>query len=275
MVAMGAAKLKQGSNVLHLSLEVRASKIARLYERAAVHKRKADWTDEDSVRGREILAEKGGRLWIMDLSHSKVTPEFVESCVRNVERAHGVKVHCVIIDYLQLMRPARASRERRFEYSELAQEVRASANRMKFDCISGWQINREGSTKDTASETDLAECWDLFMHVDTLIILNRTSAEKSNMIMRLTIAAQREDPDAARTVTAHCDWGTMTLEDNVKATNQRNVGESKAGREQATTAHTAETPASNPGVRLPRVLDRPGSGPDGGGDLPDRAQPGE
>ena len=217
MVAFGAAKLKAGKNVLWISGEVRGGKIARLFERAAVHKRKDDWTDADTVHGREIYSKAGGRLWIKDLSHSQITPGIIEACIRSVQNSEQVVLDCVIIDYLQLLRlPGKSGRDKRFEYSEIAQEIRAIGNRLDVDVISGWQINREGATKDTARETDLSECWDIFMHVDTLIILNQTSAEKANRTMRLTIAAQREDPDAARTVTAHCDWGIMVLQDNIQ-----------------------------------------------------------
>ncbi len=215
MVAMGAAMLKKGHNVLHITLEVRASKIARLYERAAVHKRAADWTDADTLLARDHYAGAGGRLWIKDLSHTKVTPDLMENCVRGLQNAEGVTIDCVIIDYLQLMSSGSAVREQRFQYGQVAQAVRAKANRLGVGCVTGWQINREGAGKDTARETDLSESWDVFMHADTLVILNQNAEEKRNKNIRLTIAAQRENPDAARTLTAHCDWGTMTLQDRI------------------------------------------------------------
>jgi KaiC/GvpD/RAD55 family RecA-like ATPase len=217
MISIGEKQVEAGHNVLHIGMEVKGAKNARLYERAAVHKRKADWTDADTVLAREIIGRNGGRLWIKDLSHTRTTPGQIEAIIRAVERENSCKIDCVVLDYLQLLSlPGFRPDQSRFAYSEIARQVRAIASRLSTRVLTGWQINREGAKQDTADEFGLSECWDIFMHLDGLIILNQSRAEKANHTMRLTIAAQREDPDAARTVLAYVDWGTMTVQDHVK-----------------------------------------------------------
>jgi hypothetical protein len=214
--AIGANLVTRGAKVLDLTLEVRASKVARLYERAAIHTPKRDWTDTTTKDARELLHAGGGLVLFKDLSHTRVTVGTVEALIASVERERGIKLDAVILDYMGLMAaPGRTGREDqvRFAYAQIARDLRTIANRTRVKMLTAWQINREGAKKDTADETDLSECWDILMHADALFVMNRSTAEKENHRMRLLIAAQREDADAARSLTLHCDWGTMTVAD--------------------------------------------------------------
>ena len=217
MRMIGASMVKRGCNVLDITLETSAAKIGRLYERAMLHKRRSEWTDEDTIEARRILFERGGNLWLKDLSHTDVTPDSIEGLIRSLQRDTGQRVDAVVLDYLELMTPSRSKNlgdsMMRYMYGRLGKQVRAIGRKFEIPIITGWQANRDGSQKDTLSEIDISECYDLFKHTDTMIALNRTEAERANDRMRLGILKQREDDEAPRSVTVFCNFGTMTMHD--------------------------------------------------------------
>ena len=216
MRMVGANMVQAGYNVLDITLETGGAKIGRLYERAMVHTRRKDHGDADAILAREMLAKNGGKLWLKDLSHVDVTPDNIEGLIRAQQRDTGERVDAVVLDYLELMTPAKGrmgDAMMRYMYGRLGKQMRAVGRKFGIPIITAWQVNREGSQKDTISEADISECWDLFKHVDMMIALNRTAAEKQNGMMRLGILKQREDDDAPSLVTVHCDYSTMTIHD--------------------------------------------------------------
>lgn len=222
MRMVGAHMVKEGYNVLDITLETATAKIGRLYERAILHKPRRGFADADSIEARRILANRGGKLWLKDMSHMDVTPDSVEGMVRAIQRDTGERVDAIILDYLELMTPARGKlgdQMMRFMYGRLGKQMRAVGRKFGIPIITAWQVNREGSQKDTITEADISECWDLFKHVDMMIALNRTEQEKANRRMRLGILKQREDDEASAQIDVYCDYSTMTIRDLTKEDN--------------------------------------------------------
>lgn len=254
MVATGASMVRSGYNVFHVIIgDSAAPKIARLYERAAVRVRKRDWTDQNSTEARRVLAANGGRLWIKDMSAVEVTADSLESSIRALKRAEGVPVHCVIVDYLELMSPGsgrgRDSGQTRFLYSKLCKQVRGLGKKLDTRILTAWQVNREGAKKDTATEDDLSELWDIFKHTDVLIVLNRSETEKRNKRMRLVVRKKREDDDESyqQSVNTFCEWSTMTIEDILEDKNAVHTQGTQTGTEHIGAEHTPGV-ARRPGL---------------------------
>jgi len=222
MCAAGAAMVRAGYGVLHITMETSAGKVSRLYERAVLRKTKMEWTQGDSAEARTILAAGGGELWIKDLAGLDVTPDSIEGCIYGLRRSESHPIDVVILDYLELMAPARGrlgETQIRYLYGRLGKQVRALARKLGTRVITAWQVNREGSQKDTMTEIDISECWDIFKHVDTMIALNRSAAEKANHHMRLGVLKQREDDDGIQTVNVYCHWARMMIEDLTEENN--------------------------------------------------------
>lgn len=249
MRMIGAYMVEQGYNVLDITLETAAAKIGRLYERAMLHKRKGEWTDADTVAARAKLFKKGGNLWLKDLSHVDVTPDTVEGLIRAQQRDTGLRVDAVVLDYLELMVPSRSGKLLgdamvRYAYGRLGKQVRSVGRKFGIPIITGWQANRDGSQKDTLSEVDISECYDLFKHADFFLALNRTAAEKASDRLRLGLLKQREDDEADFSFTVYCNYATMTMHDE-----ERNYAIHQTGT--ALSAATGES--TGPGARRPSL----------------------
>jgi hypothetical protein len=215
-----ANMVKDGYNVLYITMETGAPQIMRLIERAMMRKSRKDWTDADTSEARRLLGARGGRLWIKDLAAMEVTPDSLEGIVRGLQRSEACVVHAVVLDYLELMAPSRGrlgDNQIRYLYGRLGKQVRGLGRKLGTRIITAWQANREGSQRDTMTEVDISECWDMFKHADNWIALNQSSAEKANHRMRFGILKQRVDPDGAQTVNAYCDWARMIVEDPIHA----------------------------------------------------------
>lgn len=160
-----------------------------------------------------MLAEKGGRIWIKDWSHTRVTPEDIEATVHS-ERARGRQIDYVIVDYLGLMRVngQHARAEMRHLYGALAQDMRALAARLAVPVLTAWQINRAGADTERLRATDVSESWDVVMHADTIIALNRNDAQRVGHRARLELLKNRED-EALNMYPVYCDFGRMVVRD--------------------------------------------------------------
>lgn len=215
LCAAGASAAGQGRGVLHISLETHTPKVKRRYDQALTHlTRGALDANQDLVaQGRRVLRAKGGRIWIKDWSHARVTPQDVEATVRRMWASDQL-VDYVVVDYLGLMRlgDVRQRAEMRHVYGELCQDMRALAARLGVPVLTAWQVNRAGAGNEFVKMEDVAECWEIVMHADTIMALNRNDAERVGHRARLALLKNRED-EVLNTYQVYCDLSRMIVRD--------------------------------------------------------------
>jgi len=133
-----------------------------------------------------------GKFFVKDWSHAKVTVDDIKALVRRIE-AKGDKLDALVVDYLELLAPTRNNRHgERFNFSQVAKDLRALANELKIPIITAWQVNRAGYEKYVISAVDVSECWDIVKHADIIVGLNQSDEERDNKMLRINIIKQRE-----------------------------------------------------------------------------------
>jgi len=213
LCAAGANAATQGHRVLHVSFETHEEKIRRRYDQALTHitRDKLDTRQDLIQQARNVLRNRGGQVWIMDMSHAAVNASEIEAKIRRMW-AKDQMVDYLILDYLELMHPnASMSRaDTRHIYGMIAKETRALASKLHIPVLTAWQVNRAGSKEDMVSMGDVSESWEIVKHADTIIALNRSKPEVIAHRARLTILKQRED-EIKSTRRVYCDLSRMII----------------------------------------------------------------
>ena len=196
LVKVGAAAARRGKGVLHITLEIRGSKVARRYDQALTGLSKEGIEEEvETVKAaRDEVRRAGGRIWVKDWSHKNVTAADIKTLVRRMA-ARGQHVDHVVLDYLELLQSgADLGRNvaARHVYGNTGKETRAAAVDLDVWFTTAWQVNRAGSGNALLSERDVSECWDIVKHADTIIGLNQNPAMLEAKRLKLNIIKQRE-----------------------------------------------------------------------------------
>ena len=191
MINQGVAIAETGGNVLHISLEISKAKCMQ-----RVDQKLTGMTSEQRLGnpGAVMAARRNmnGKFFVKDWSHAKVTVDDIKALVRRIE-AKGDKLDALVVDYLELLAPTRNNRHgERFNFSQVAKDLRALANELKIPIITAWQVNRAGYEKYVISAVDVSECWDIVKHADIIVGLNQSDEERDNKMLRINIIKQRE-----------------------------------------------------------------------------------
>lgn len=181
----------RGKHVLYVSREI--SK-AKCYQR--MDQKLTGYTrDERLANPKAVMAMRrllAGQFYVKDWSHAKVTVDDIKALVKRM-RAKGQRVDTVFVDYMKLLDPIRNNRHgERFNYSQIAMDLRALANELSVPLITAWQVNRTGYEKQVISAVDVQECWDIVTHADIILGINQNDVERDMRMVRVNIIKQRE-----------------------------------------------------------------------------------
>lgn len=199
LCAVGARAAKEGRRVLHITLEVNATRVNRRYDSAwtGLKRRELSERPKAVAAARKEIQTAGGGVWIKDWSYNDagVAPSDVKGLVRQMRQA-GHEIDLVIVDYMGLMIPNRtgnfARREVRHVMGQQVKELRAVSVALGVPMLTAWQINRMGSSLDTIQMDHVAESWEVTQHADILLALNQSRGEAENNQMRIGVLKQRD-----------------------------------------------------------------------------------
>lgn len=145
------------------------------------------------VSGRR--AQVPGQVWFNDhRGRAKLSPA---SLAAALERAQdeGKEISYVMLDYAGIMKAdgdMRGRGDHRIK-GEMLVDLRGVAADFDVPIITGWQVNRVGSSKLVFGPEDVADSWEVVQHADIVLGLNQTPDELRDGIMRIKIMKQRED----------------------------------------------------------------------------------
>ena len=191
LISQGVEMAKEGEDVLHITLEISG---AKCWQR--VDQKLTGLSREERLgRPKAVITarrEVKGTFSVKDWCAKNVTVDDIRSLVKNM-RAQGKSVTAICIDYLELMSPVKNNRHgERFNFSQVAKDLRRLGNELGVKMCTAWQVNRIGSEKHVIGKTDVSECWDIVKHADIIMGLNQSDSELVNHVLRINIIKQRE-----------------------------------------------------------------------------------
>ena len=193
LVALGGHAVKMGFNVIHYTLELGEDYVGRRYDayftqipvnKILNHKQEVE----------ETVAKVPGRLIIKEFPTGKATISTVESHIKKCIDL-DFEPDLILIDYVDLLRSKRSSRERKEEIDDIYVGTKGLARELNLPIWSVSQVNRAGSKDDIIEGDKAAGSYDKMMITDFAASLSRKKEDKVNGTGRFHIMKNRYGMD--------------------------------------------------------------------------------
>ena len=193
LVHLGAQAILQGKTVIHYTLELQDSVIAKRYDSCIV-----GYPLNELSNFKEEIFES-----IKDLSGQLIIKEYpTKSASTNTIKSHlsslmkrGIKPGLIIVDYGDLLRPVSVQKEKRNELETIYEELRCIAGEFECPVWTASQTNRSGLNAEVITMESISEAFNKCFVADFIFSVSRTIDDKRANTGRIFIAKNRNGPD--------------------------------------------------------------------------------
>ena len=116
----------------------------------------------------------------------------------------------IIVDYADLLRPVRATKEKRHDLENTYEELRAIAQIYKCPVWTASQTNRSGLNAEVITMEAISEAFNKCFVADFICSLSRTVQDKQANKGRIFVAKNRNGPDG-QVFPAFVDWSNVSI----------------------------------------------------------------
>jgi len=225
LVALGAAAMKVGKNVLHYTYELSELAVGLRYDSHICKIPSNDIQDrKDDVTNRYKKGDLG-RLIIKEYPTGSASVITIRNHIEKL-MLRGFVPSVLIIDYADIMRSTRSYDSLRHELKLIYEELRNLAMDLNIPIWTASQANRESANSDIVGLENMSEAYGKAMVADVVISLSRKPMEKASGVGRLFIAKNRAGKDGlvfpvhidtARSIIKIADESELTLQEAVNS----------------------------------------------------------
>lgn len=218
LVSFGAQAVRDGKNILHISLEIHKYAILERYDMnfTGMHWKELCTNAEAVLRGRKKALSNGGKLDIVDLSGVSVGVGTLKEIIRKANRRRQVDL--VIVDYPACMERSKEKEQRFGELGNICKHIRMAFSNLK---VAGWgaaQANREAILRiDDWGKAQIAEDITIMQVCDFLLCFRQREIDKQLKRGNLKLEKTRRDTGNPK-IDVIMDFSRMTMEDANAAT---------------------------------------------------------
>lgn len=196
LAAIGAHAVKEGKNVLHITLELDAAPTGKRYDSILTgipNRHIKDHEDEvvraiESIPGQLLIKRyPAHRTSVIDLSN------YIDRIMSN-----GFVPDMIIVDYGDLIRPVSSRKrnlERRFELEEIYTDLRQLGSDYNVPLWTASQTNRGGINLMEIEADSIGEAYNKVMIADFIFSNSRTKDDKNANTARFHVIKNRFGPD--------------------------------------------------------------------------------
>lgn len=193
LTRLGAAAVEQGKNVVHYTLELSDETIGLRYD-ASISGIGLDALRAMKDEVFEKIKDVSGNLIIREYPTKSASTETLKNHLeRLVQR--GFNPDMVIVDYGDLLRPRRYSKEKRNDLEEIYEELRALGQMYQCPVWTASQTNRSGLNAEVITMESISEAFSKCFVADLIFSCSRTITDKQTNTGRFFIAKNRFGPD--------------------------------------------------------------------------------
>lgn len=158
---------------------------------------------------------KDAKILIKEFPPSTISPFQVGSYLKKLQQ-RGIKVDCLVLDYLNLMdSPSGSNMYERIKY--ISEQLRALSYKFNIPVITASQINRSGYNSSNPSLDTISEGISLANTADCIFNIWQSDEDKDNGFINMGIAKNRFGPNFGSTI-LKIEYSTLTLsEEDVKS----------------------------------------------------------
>ena len=234
MTHVAASTLRQGKNVLYITLEMAEERIS---ERIDANLLKVDidalgtLTKEDFIgRIENIEAKTHGRLFVKEYPPGAAHAGHFRGLIEELKIKQNFVPDLLIVDYLGICASARmkmGGSVNTYQYlKSIAEELRGLGVEYGIPVLTGAQLNRSGFDNSDVELTSMADSMGLVMTADVLFALIRTDElDENQQIMVKQLKNRYNDPSYYKRFVVGLERKRMTFYD-VEESAQRDIADS-------------------------------------------------
>ena len=193
LVALAGHAVKMGFNVVYYTLESGEDYVGRRFDAYFTQIPANEITfHKDKVEA--IMGKIPGKLIIKGFSPGKASISSVESHIQKCTDL-GTKPDLIVIDYVDLLRSKRVSRERKEEIDDIYTSTKGLARELDIPVWSASQVNRQGAQDEVIEGHKAAGSYDKMMITDFAASISRRAKDKQTGIGRFHIMKNRYGMD--------------------------------------------------------------------------------
>jgi len=217
LVALGAWAVKLGFNVVHYTLELPEGYVGLRYD-AHFANHAVNVIGSFRAEVEKIVKELPGTLTIKEYPPGKATITTIQSHIQKLTDLDN-KPDLVIIDYVDLLRAKRNSKERKEEIDDIYLATKGLARELNLPVWSVSQVNRAGAKDDVIEGDKAAGSYDKIMISDFAMSLSRKRQDKVNGTGRFHIMKNRYGMDGLtyfaqiNTATGHIELNKFPMDE--------------------------------------------------------------
>jgi len=193
LVALAGHAVKMGFNVVYYTLELGEDYVGRRFDAYFTQIPANEITfHKDKVEA--VMTKIPGNLIIKGFSPGKASISSIESHIQKCTDL-GTKPDLIVIDYVDLLRSKRVSRERKEEIDDIYTSTKGLARELNIPVWSASQVNRQGAQDEVIEGHKAAGSYDKMMITDFAASISRRAKDKQIGIGRFHIMKNRYGMD--------------------------------------------------------------------------------
>jgi hypothetical protein len=193
LIAIGAAAVKLGYNVLHYTLELSESYVGRRYD-ACFLQSSVEVLAHDRSHVEEAIKTLQGQLIVKEYSPGKASMATLEAHIQKCKDL-GFQPDLVIIDYVDLLSSGKKFVDRKESIDDIYTATKGMARELKLPVWTVSQVNRSGAKDDIIEADKAAGSYGKIMVADFSISLSRKRQDKVEGTGRIHIMKNRYGMD--------------------------------------------------------------------------------
>ena len=195
LAKLGAEAMKQGKNVVHITLELNENYVGLRYDSCFTG------IDFQNIRNnvdivRQKIEKVPGKLFIKYFPIKTVSAHHLKMHTERVMML-GTKVDMIVVDYADILRPYQSERNSN-SYSEaggIYEELRSIAGELQIPIWTASQSNRAAMEVDIIQANSIADSYRKIMTADFVMSVSRKVTDKVANTARFHIIKNRFGPD--------------------------------------------------------------------------------
>ena len=218
LVNQGATAIREGKNVLYVSLEMSEDKIAGRFDSVLSDLNNKDLKEKPlaKLKLKEVLSEikekSRGRLIIKEFPTGACNVNQLRAYLVQLRLHRDFVPDLLIVDYLELLRPNRQIDAEYQAQQRISEELRGLAVEQNALLWTATQTNRQARRVNIITDAELGDSYGKIRTADWAISLNQNQEEYDDGVMRVFVMKAR-DSKQHYLINVSVDYSTLRMKE--------------------------------------------------------------
>jgi hypothetical protein len=208
LACLGANALKQGKTVVHYTLELADTVVGSRYDSSITGVPLGDLMS-NKQKILDVVKDVEGTLIIKEYPTKSASTETIKNHIERLKK-RGIEPDMIIVDYADLLRPVKETREKRHDLENIYEELRGIAQIYDCPLWTASQTNRSGLNAEVITMEAISEAFNKCFVSDFIFSLSRTIEDKNANTGRVFVAKNRNGPDGL-VFPIFADWSRVEM----------------------------------------------------------------